>query len=102
MKRHGKGKLVLHKGGSFEGDWKEDYIVKGTLELQNGYIYEGAFQKNLIHGHGVLKEPNGEIYTGSFNQGKKEGSGTIKFNNGNTYSGSFRNNQIEGRGKLIF
>lgn len=33
MKRHGKGKLILHKGGSFEGEWKEDYIMKGVLEL---------------------------------------------------------------------
>lgn len=31
MKRHGKGKLILSKGGSFEGDWKEDYIIKGIL-----------------------------------------------------------------------
>ena len=39
MKRHGKGTLILEKGGSFEGQWREDYISNGTLKLSNGYFY---------------------------------------------------------------
>lgn len=66
MKRHGEGKLILSKGGSFDGQWREDYISKGTLKLENGYFYQGDFKKNLIHGKGLLKEPNGEIYEGEF------------------------------------
>lgn len=61
-KRNGKGKLVIKKGGEFEGEWVKDELIHGTLKLNNGFFYEGEFQKNIIEGNGKLIQPNGNEF----------------------------------------
>jgi hypothetical protein len=51
-------------------------LSSGVRVLPNGDVYEGEFQGNIPHGHGLLTYYNGSIYSGAFVMGKKHGFGT--------------------------
>ena len=44
----------MKNGGSFEGKWEKDFILKGKLSFANGFLYEGEFKNNIIYGKGKL------------------------------------------------
>jgi hypothetical protein len=50
--------------------------TSGVRVMPNGDVYEGEFEGNLPHGHGLLTYYNGSIYSGAFHMGKKHGFGT--------------------------
>ena len=45
----------------------------GHMELCNGAVYDGQFQKGLPNGVGIMKFPDGSKYEGEFMQVKKIG-----------------------------
>lgn len=66
---------MFHKGGKFEGEYKNDEKLKGRLEYHNG-----------------------DVYDGEFNNDKKEGFGEMAYKNGNTYHGEYKNDLYHGHG----
>jgi hypothetical protein len=53
-KRDGKGVLKYDDGSCFEGSWKCDQRIEGTMKLQNGAFYIGSFKNDRFEGMGKL------------------------------------------------
>lgn len=71
-KRHGLGKIVLHKGGSYEGQWEAGkWSGEGTLIQPNGVCYKGTFLNYQKHGQGRLIHPDGRIEEGRWWKDKR-------------------------------
>jgi len=73
----GTGVLIDAKGDKYDGAWKKDNPVKGTITYTNGDRYEGecAYNKKM-----QIIERNGQ--------------GTMAYANGETASGKWKNNEL--------
>jgi len=66
-KRNGKGRAQYNANHarfpncSFDGIWKDDYWVEGTLVYADGSKYKGAFQNLNKEGRGILYDSNGKV-----------------------------------------
>ena len=56
-----------------------------SYSLQNGTTYEGEFEDNLTHGHGVTISPNGDTYDGKYARDKMHGYGVFTWADKNIY-----------------
>ena len=71
-----KGKLILHNGDEYEGEWAKGRLVKG---------------KEVIY----IKLINQKLrYEGNFVDGKKEGKGILYINDVMKYDGYWSNNLV--------
>ena len=50
------------------------------MKWPDGRAYEGYFENNYKHGHGVLDYGDGRRYVGDFVNGKLHGHGTLYIN----------------------
>ena len=73
----------------------------GTIEFNDGSVYEGDFLDGKFHGQGTLTDPDGDYYTGQWDNGKRHGQGTEK-NSFTTYIGEWVNDKRHGQGTLTF
>jgi hypothetical protein len=109
--RNGVGKYTqLETGVTFEGLWKNNTLINGTLiENSENIVFTGDFKDYILHGKGkkTRKFKSGEIhiYEGEFQNGFLHGenckctvtAGKIT----KTYTGVFRNNNLHGKGTLL-
>lgn len=78
----------------------------GKLQLPNGDIYQGNFEEDQFHGHGLyLYQQKEEMlyeteYEGEWARGQRSGLGQLKYNTGSILKGYFENNQLHGNGLL--
>ena len=66
----------------FDGEWKDDIKVKGTLIYRNGDKYKGPLLKDEPDGKGEYKFASGKVYIGEFKNGWIQGKGTLSLSNG--------------------
>jgi len=77
-------------GETFIGEWKDGKMAKGTLFVKGNnveYKYEGLFKDDLFI-EGTITHPDGSMYVGSFIKGKQS-MGTFTNANGDKYKGMF-------------
>ena len=102
-KRNGQGTLTFVndvKYVKYEGEFKDDQLVKGIIIYKDGSNYNGDFFEGKKHGYGIETFPlNGGFYKGNFKEDKKDGEGTLELPNGYKYTGSWRNGKREGKGE---
>ncbi|GAB5371810.1 hypothetical protein AAMO2058_001611700 [Amorphochlora amoebiformis] len=100
-RRHGKGKIVLSNGDSFEGEFNKNVYQKGTYRYKNGGSYTGPFSAaGKPHGTGVEVYSDGLTrYEGMFENGVRHGKGKLLYRTGAMYIGNWKNGQKEGRGR---
>jgi len=68
-KLHGRGRLTSWTGMTYEGEFENGVIVKGTVTVGDGFTYEGAFDANWTpHGVGKLHHRDG-YFEGTFVHG---------------------------------
>jgi hypothetical protein len=72
----------------------------GTLTVQSGLFYEGAWQDGAMAGQGAIKYPNGDDYAGEFAASAPHGQGRYAAADGSTFDGAFRNGERHGEGTL--
>ncbi|CDW71111.1 phosphatidylinositol-4-phosphate 5- [Stylonychia lemnae] len=114
-KRQGKGKLFFHRGGEFEGIFKDDEIYDGKLRDKNDNLFAndkkkgGYFLRGKLHGYGKASFSNGDEYEGEFRDGVFSGKGKLIYKNLDpqyyeeaTYIGQFRNHKREGYGEMAW
>jgi hypothetical protein len=82
--RHGKG-VQLYLSGDNEAMSK----------------YEGGWEKDKMHGEGLMVFPDKSIYIGSYVKGMREGKGKYAWGTGEEYEGQWKKNRIEGIGKFV-
>lgn len=128
------GKLVLparvemHDGGTWVGNFDEDYNIcghgklsnkfgdvyigtvtsggvrdgEGTQSSPNGSTYKGQWKDNEFDGQGEMKFVDGAIYTGEWVKGKRHGVGKMTFSSGNQYVGQWAGDKKHGEGRATF
>ena len=72
--REGYGVMKWMDGSVFEGFWKDDKQVQGTLVWKDKSYYEGEFHGDFFNGEGVLVTKQ-EIIRGTWKKSKLEGQG---------------------------
>jgi len=98
----GKGKLIMADGSTYEGDFQDGkFHGKGKLIVVSGETYEGDFQDGLPHGKGKNIMPNRATYEGDWQNGKEHGKGKLIMADGSTYEGDFQDRKPQGKGKSI-
>jgi hypothetical protein len=73
--------------GLYEGDiiYQEEVLIKhgsGKWTGNDGYYYEGEWERNQQEGSGTSLYQNKDKYQGYFKEGKKNGRGTYTFSDG--------------------
>lgn len=101
--KHGQGKYVSNSG-TFEGEYRNGDLVKGSVHYRSGNVYEGEFRSYKPHGVGKhIRKSTGDVYEGQFVAGRQHGTGRITHPNGTSFEGTFRNSQVEsGKGVFLF
>ncbi|KAH0621650.1 hypothetical protein JD844_023179 [Phrynosoma platyrhinos] len=132
--RHGEYTIpnkILKKNDHYVGYWKEGKMCgQGTYSYATGEVYEGSFQDNMRHGHGLLRSgkltstspsmfigqwmmdkktgygvfddiTRGEKYMGMWQDDLCQGNGVVVTQFGLYYEGAFNNNKMMGSGVLL-
>ena len=97
----GVKRITLKEGkykGHCSGSTRNGLGQMKLNEANGSHLYEGEWENNSYHGHGVLTIPNGPVYEGEFIGGKKHGFGKLVWGDGKIYFGEFRQNRLEGFG----
>ena len=95
----GRGRLILHKGDYYEGDFKENKANGfGKYVNNKGEIYIGNWINDKQDGEGELILKDGSRYSGQFKNGMKNGKGKIVWTDSSYYEGNFVNNYFDGYG----
>uniref|UniRef100_A0A8C7QMR0 Alsin Rho guanine nucleotide exchange factor ALS2 n=1 Tax=Oncorhynchus mykiss TaxID=8022 RepID=A0A8C7QMR0_ONCMY len=122
---------TLNLNDHYQGHWKEGKMHGiGTYKYATGELYEGSFQDNMRHGHGMLRSgtlnssspsvfigqwvhdkktgygvfddiTRGEKYMGMWQDDQRQGTGIIVTQFGLYYEGAFNNNKMQGTGVLL-
>ncbi|XP_030636935.1 alsin [Chanos chanos] len=121
----------LNKTDHYQGYWKEGKMHGfGIYRYATGEMYEGSFQDNMRHGHGMLRSgklnssspsvfigqwlhdkktgygvfddiTRGEKYMGLWQDDQRQGNGVVVTQFGLYYEGVFNNNRMMGTGVLL-
>ncbi|XP_075036244.1 alsin [Mixophyes fleayi] len=122
---------ALKKNDRYLGLWKDGKMCgQGTFWYANGEVYEGCFQDNNRHGHGLLRSgkltssspsmfigqwvvdkktgygvfddiTRGEKYMGMWQDDLRQGNGLVVTQFGLYYEGAFNSNKMMGCGVLL-
>ncbi|XP_053218351.1 alsin isoform X1 [Podarcis raffonei] len=131
---HGEYKIpskILNKCDRYVGYWKEGKMCgQGIYSYATGEVYEGSFQDNMRHGHGLLRSgkltstspsmfigqwvmdkktgygvfddiTRGEKYMGMWQDDLGQGNGVVVTQFGLYYEGAFSSNKMMGTGVLL-
>ena len=87
--KHGYGKLINHKNGSFyEGEFvrnRKHGQGRLTIRLQNGTMqryYVGQWEDDQMNGYGTLYFSETKYYEGEFYRNQRCGWGRMHYDNG--------------------
>ena len=92
--RYGTGRMVTPKGTIYEGNWRGNQIVEGTM-ITRKYEYEGEFKNLSPNGYGTMKYVDGSFYRGMWNVGAKSGIGLFVDSIGKKSFGLWKNGVID-------
>ncbi len=133
----GKGTYIIsgQEIGLFEGSFKDGNFEKGKLIFAKGGSYEGEWKNNIVEGYGIRQMADGTIQAGRWEKGRlsepmtaqkvlsllqtrsaaanketinceqgdcKNGYGKSVDNKGNRYAGDFKEGMYSGYGEMRF
>ena len=124
--RFEEGELIYGQLKSNEGEYlgqfapvTRDYSGRGIMKFDSGDVYDGKWEKGLMHGHGTLiyadlfaddEEDDGDadaekrvtsMFVGEFRQGKRV-EGTLTYGNGDVYTGTITEDGLRDSGSIMF
>ena len=73
--KHGKGKLLFAKGGSYEGTFSKDQYHGSncTYIWPDGSQFTGTYEAGMRNGQGTLTKPDGRCYKGTWSENRRHG-----------------------------
>ena len=103
LKKCGKGKLVANNGRIYNGEWNMDVLNgKGTVSINDRIIYDGEWKNNKPDGYGIMHSQNGWVYSGYWAEAKMNGKGKIRYKNGIEYDGEWKEGIRYGYGSMVW
>ncbi|XP_062972239.1 alsin [Elgaria multicarinata webbii] len=108
---HGEYKVpnkILNKSDHYAGYWKEGKMCgQGIYSYASGEVYEGSFQDNMRHGHGLLRtgkltSSSPSMFIGQWVMDKKTGYGVFDdITRGEKYMGMWQDDLCQGNGVVV-
>lgn len=75
----------------------------GRLELKNGDIVQGNFEKGMLEGEGIhYQYSDGKMFFGDYEANRKHGNGVFEYENGIRFEGKYERDLRHGEGELKF
>ena len=100
--REGKGTGASYKNGNlfstFDGEFKNDKLIRGTITWTSGKKFVGELKDGKINGQATLTWPNGDKFVGEHKDGKENGQGTYTWSSGEKFVGEFKDGKENGQG----
>ncbi|KAM4626097.1 alsin [Discoglossus pictus] len=98
----------LNKNDRYVGHWKDGKMCgQGTYWYASGEVYEGCFQDNMRHGHGLLRSgkltsSSPSMFIGQWVMDKKTGYGVFDdITRGEKYMGMWQDDLRQGNGLVV-
>ncbi|XP_006017722.1 alsin [Alligator sinensis] len=99
---------ALNKDDHYVGYWKEGKMCgQGVYSYATGEVYEGCFQDNVRHGHGLLRSgkltsSSPSMFIGQWSMDKKTGYGVFDdITRGEKYMGMWQDDLCQGNGVVV-
>ncbi|KAF2987433.1 hypothetical protein EK904_002472 [Melospiza melodia maxima] len=99
---------ALNKEDHYVGYWKEGKMCgHGVYSYATGEVYEGCFQDNMRHGHGLLRSgkltsSSPSMFIGQWIMDKKSGYGVFDdITRGEKYMGMWQDDVCQGNGVVV-
>ncbi|NXC12384.1 ALS2 protein, partial [Corythaeola cristata] len=99
---------ALNKDDHYVGYWKEGKMYgHGVYSYATGEVYEGCFQDNMRHGHGLLRSgkltsSSPSMFIGQWTMDKKSGYGVFDdITRGEKYMGMWQDDLCQGNGVVV-
>ncbi|XP_067154944.1 alsin isoform X1 [Apteryx mantelli] len=99
---------ALNKDDHYVGYWKEGKMCgHGVYSYATGEVYEGCFQDNMRHGHGLLRSgkltsSSPSMFIGQWTMDKKNGYGVFDdITRGEKYMGMWQDDLCQGNGVVV-
>uniref|UniRef100_A0A8C2NDK5 VPS9 domain-containing protein n=1 Tax=Capra hircus TaxID=9925 RepID=A0A8C2NDK5_CAPHI len=98
---------ALNKEDHYVGHWKEGKMCgQGVYSYASGEVFEGCFQDNMRHGHGLLRSgkltsSSPSMFIGQWVMDKKAGYGGIFPTQGEKYMGLWQDDVCQGNGVVV-
>ena len=94
--------MKITRWSTYEGTFQNDvYHGHGMLRLADGLSYKGQFDGGKFAGSGFLRYPDSGEYSGMFQKGMRWGDGNMKYKNGDWYDGEWRRGKPHGQGSFF-
>eukprot|EP00998_Keelungia_sp_KM082_P002988 NODE_1369_length_1362_cov_55.395142_g1357_i0.p1 GENE.NODE_1369_length_1362_cov_55.395142_g1357_i0~~NODE_1369_length_1362_cov_55.395142_g1357_i0.p1 ORF type:complete len:392 (-),score=47.56 NODE_1369_length_1362_cov_55.395142_g1357_i0:98-1273(-) len=101
--KHGKGKLFLPSGDTYEGLFDFDAMHgEGVMHYTDGSTYDGEWRCHSREGMGVQTYADATSYEGRWESDKRHGEGIQTYATGDRYEGLWANDQRCGYGTLYY
>ncbi|XP_023616051.1 alsin isoform X3 [Myotis lucifugus] len=99
---------ALSKEDHYVGHWKEGKMCgQGVYSYASGEVFEGCFQDNMRHGHGLLRSgkltsSSPSMFIGQWVMDKKSGYGVFDdITSGEKYMGMWQDDVCQGNGVVV-
>ncbi|XP_034510858.1 alsin isoform X4 [Ailuropoda melanoleuca] len=99
---------ALNKEDHYVGHWKEGKMCgQGVYSYASGEVFEGCFQDNVRHGHGLLRSgkltsSSPSMFIGQWVMDKKAGYGVFDdITRGEKYMGTWQDDVCQGNGVVV-
>ncbi|XP_051705243.2 alsin isoform X3 [Oryctolagus cuniculus] len=99
---------ALNKEDHYVGHWKEGKMCgQGVYSYASGEVFEGCFQDNVRHGHGLLRSgkltsSSPSMFIGQWVMDKKAGYGVFDdITRGEKYMGMWQDDACQGNGVVV-
>ncbi|KAG3275002.1 ALS2, alsin Rho guanine nucleotide exchange factor, transcript variant X5 [Ictidomys tridecemlineatus] len=99
---------ALNKEDHYVGHWKEGKMCgQGVYSYASGEVFEGCFQENMRHGHGLLRSgkltsSSPSMFIGQWVMDKKAGYGVFDdITRGEKYMGMWQDDVCQGNGVVV-
>ncbi|XP_036277441.1 alsin isoform X5 [Pipistrellus kuhlii] len=99
---------ALSKEDHYVGHWKEGKMCgQGVYSYASGEVFEGCFQDNMRHGHGLLRSgkltsSSPSMFIGQWVMDKKSGYGVFDdITRGEKYMGMWQDDACQGNGVVV-
>ncbi|XP_063115632.1 alsin isoform X2 [Cavia porcellus] len=99
---------ALNKEDHYVGHWKEGKMCgQGVYSYASGEVFEGCFQDNMRHGHGLLRSgkltsSSPSMFIGQWAMDKKAGYGVFDdITRGEKYMGMWQDDACHGNGVVV-
>ncbi|XP_073927525.1 alsin isoform X3 [Castor canadensis] len=99
---------ALNKEDHYAGHWKEGKMCgQGVYSYASGEVFEGCFQDNMRHGHGLLRSgkltsSSPSMFIGQWVMDKKAGYGVFDdITRGEKYMGMWQDDVCQGNGVVV-